>query len=96
MAKSDDLASFRILLGILRAAGVDFADAWSACLPPPLPDRQRVALRSALDATRDAWARAYLGEPADRGEVAVSILAPLLLDEPHATTGELPSASMVA
>ena len=78
---ADAIVSFRILLSILRAAGVAFDDAWRVCLPPPRADRERVALRSALDETRDAWARAYLGQPAERGEVAVSILAPLLLDE---------------
>jgi hypothetical protein len=38
----------------------------------------------------------YVGEPAERGEVAVAILGPWLVDEPDATAGELPSASMVA
>ena len=40
-----------------------------------------MGLREALSATTDAWARAYLGEPAERGEIAVSVLAPFLLGE---------------
>ena len=81
VAKSVDLASFRILLSILRAAGVDFADAWNVCLPPPKADRQRVALREALVATRPSWERAYLGEPPERHEAQLAALVPFLLDE---------------
>ena len=81
VAESDDFASFRILLGILRAAGCDFADAWRVCLPPPKADRQRVALREALVATRDAWARAWDREPPTPAEARLVALAPFLLDE---------------
>lgn len=77
---ADAIESFRLAPSILRAAGWDFADAWNACLPAPRGDRQRMA-REALIATREAWARAYAGQPAERGEVAVSILAPFLVDD---------------
>jgi hypothetical protein len=93
---ADALVSFRILLAILRESGCDFDDAWSVAFPQPEATRESGPLREALSATRDAWMRAYLGQPAERGEVAVTMLGPLLLDEPHATAGEaLPSAVRV-
>lgn len=64
------IVSFRVTLSILQHAGVTFDDAWTVAFPRPAPTHERAPLRSALDETRDAWARAYLGEPAERGEVA--------------------------
>ena len=77
----DAIVSFRIVLSILRESGCAFDDAWSAAFPQSEATRESAPLREALSATRDAWARAYLGEPSERGEIAVSMLAPFLFDE---------------
>jgi hypothetical protein len=71
---ADPLATTRLVLAILRAEGVPFADAWAVALPQPRPHRDRVALRRALDATAEAWERAYLGEPPSAGETAAASL----------------------
>lgn len=92
----DTIVSFGFVMRTLRAAGVDFATAWEIAFPKSDSSRDSAPLRTALAETRDSWERAYLGEPPERGEAAVSILAPFLLDEPHATAGELTSASLVA
>ena len=55
------IVSFRVTLSILQHAGVTFDDAWTVAFPRPAPTHERAPLRSALDETRDAWARAYLG-----------------------------------
>jgi hypothetical protein len=78
---ADAIVSFRLTLAILRGAGVAFDDAWTVAFPQPEATRESAPLREALRSTRDSWARAYVGEPAERGEVAVTMLAPLLLDE---------------
>ena len=78
----DALVSFGFAMRVLRAAGVTFDDAWEIAFPQSEATRESGPLREALRATRPSWERAYLGQPAERGEAALSILAPLLLDDP--------------
>jgi hypothetical protein len=69
---ADDLATVRLILATLRAERVPFADAWAVAFPPSLPHRDRVALRAALDATEDAWRRAFDDAPPTAGEAAAA------------------------
>jgi hypothetical protein len=66
-----------------RAAGVPFAEAWERrklyALPPVSQPRVREENLVVLSATREAWRRAYQGEPPDAGEVAAAELAALLV-----------------
>jgi hypothetical protein len=60
-----------------HAAGVPFDRTWSAALRGA---SHRAGYVAALSDTRDAWARAYHGEPRTRGEVAAGELVAWLLD----------------
>jgi Flp pilus assembly CpaE family ATPase len=71
---ADDLATVRHVLAALRRERVPFVDAWAIACPSSRPDRERVALRQALDATAEAWERAYLGKPPSAGETAAATL----------------------
>ena len=98
VAKSDDLATFSLIMRTLKRAGLDdFGIAWSCALPPSLPDRDRVALRSALDETQGAWLAAWDGEDATPAEARLVALALILDDEPiNAAPVELPHAAPIA
>ncbi len=60
-----------------HAAGVPFDQAWRSALRGATHGAGYVA---ALGETRDAWRRAYRGEPPTRGEVAAGELVAWLLD----------------
>ena len=61
-----------------HAAGVPFDRAWSTALRDATHGAPYVA---ALSKTRDAWARAYHGDPPTPGEVAAGQLVAWLLDD---------------
>jgi hypothetical protein len=73
-AVSDDLATVRLTLAILRDAGVSFADAWPIAVPAPQPPGANASVRLALDATRRSWERAYDGAAPTSGEIAAADL----------------------
>ena len=60
-----------------HAAGVPFDRAWSTALRDATHGAPYVA---ALSETRDAWERAYHGDPPTQGEVAAGQLVAWLLD----------------
>ena len=61
-----------------HAAGVPFDQAWTRALREATHGARYV---DALGETRDAWARAYRGDPPTRGEAAASELVAWLLDD---------------
>jgi hypothetical protein len=78
---TDPIVRFRLSLAVLRSWGLSFDAAWSLALPRPLPDRERVALRSALNATRDRWRAAWEGEPPTPAERVLAMLGPMPVDD---------------
>lgn len=56
-----------------RQAGEPFDGAWEAAVAS-VRGRERDAWLVALHGTRDAWLRAYAGEPLTRAEQAVSLV----------------------
>jgi hypothetical protein len=95
---ADAIATFSLVMRTLRGAGVDdFSLAWALALPPPLPDRERVAIRAALTETQGAWLAAWNGEDATPGELRLVALANALDDAMiDAAPVELPHAAMIA
>ncbi len=61
-----------------HAAGVPFDRVWSASLRAASHGAPDLAV---LGETRDAWKRAYDGEPPTRGEIAAGELVAWLLDD---------------
>jgi hypothetical protein len=66
----------RIMLGKCRAVGDDFREAWTVSIAVALSDMPDPdgSWREALEATRDAWRRAYELEPATALDQAVAEL----------------------
>jgi hypothetical protein len=75
MLAGDDFAALRVQLERSRRVGVSFDGAWSRAV-------DAVALspsgRLAVEQTRDAWERAYAGEPPTPADHAVVIVATTL------------------
>jgi hypothetical protein len=70
---ADDLATVLAVMSALKRERVPFADAWEIAVQPATEERS--SLRDALDATADAWRRAYVGAPpATAGEAAAAFL----------------------
>jgi len=82
-----ELARITASLRESRERGLPFDRAWRKARrslgPTPVgfvAARERAQLRAALTATRDAWRRAYVGEPPARPEVVAAILLDSLGD----------------
>ena len=75
-------ASFREALAQARARGVPFDVAWATSLPAARPNREtRTLERWALEETRAAWERAYVGTEAARPERVLALVADLFTEE---------------
>jgi hypothetical protein len=95
MRRMDDLGRVVFVLTVLRRERVPFGDAWSIAFPSSKPDRDRCDLRLALSETRQAWERAYVGEPAERAEVTALLLLGMLTERDGADDrGELVGARL--
>jgi hypothetical protein len=87
-----DLGRVAFVLTVMRRAGASFDDAWPVALPSSRAHRDRCDLRAALAATEEGWRRAYVGEPAERAEVAASLLLDMLTDRDPEPSVELVGA----
>lgn len=93
-ARPSRMVAFRLELARRREAGEAFEEAWREAKRTLPPERyMHHDWRSAVEATRDAWARAWAGEPPTPGELAAAQLA-LVLGEEEA--GERADAALVA
>lgn len=84
----DEIAIVRDSLCAAKRAGTPWDQAWHDALqlvPPGEQDSDAYLLRAALSATRDAWRRAYRGEPPTRTDELGAFLSGYL-------TGESPLA----
>jgi hypothetical protein len=91
-ARSSRLVAFRLTLERARAAGAPFDEAWAAALRALPHSYEGDTLRKVLPDTREAWARAWAGEPPTSGDLAcVALLEPLAEDplEPAGRLGTL-------
>jgi hypothetical protein len=86
----EHLEAFGLEMAERRAAGADFDTAWAQARDRiPRGTREDRTLRLALLDTREAWERAWAGEPVTAGERAAAALVGLLdaaevvVDEDH-------------
>jgi hypothetical protein len=77
----------RLELARRRRAGEPFDVAWAAVVGALPRERGAPSWPTALARTREAWRRAYEGEPAEPGELACAHLLALLAD-PEALGGD--------
>jgi hypothetical protein len=77
------LPRLRELLADARRRGEPFEAAWDAAVPRavrPTASHERATWTTILTATREAWGRAYNGEPAAPHDLAAARIAGLLAD----------------
>src|SRR6266540_7235854 len=93
-ANGDGLASFGRRMRWCRAIGIaSFDRAWALSVPRSAPDRERAAVRAALDATRDRWLAAWDGQPQTESERVLATI-PALVEDDGDATAELPHGAM--
>jgi len=78
----DPIAALREQLAERKQAGERFDDAWTTALGEIAACVEHDTTVAALDATRDTWQRAYLGQPETPGERACRALWQALDSEP--------------
>jgi hypothetical protein len=72
-----------VRLADLRRNGASFDDAWPMALPPA----EAWLEREAMTATRDAWRRAYTGQPPTPLERAAARVFAMLTNAPEESPG---------